>query len=173
MGAAQQVHDRQIADKPIKGEFAPVLVDDPYEAGEKIVVTRRVDVLARMHDRGVIDDAGYEAGQRYLLLTKRAEVGSVKGADFTREVVDGSPPRDFFSVKRLEAVTQLARLEEGVKQEFGATGLFLVRAVAGQGHSLTQVAGMMGDDPKDWRSLSWLFVKCLDHIAVELGSMRT
>ncbi len=169
---AAVVHDRQ-ASIPTPGEFAPVVVDDPYAPGEKISAIRRVNVLERMHDRGVIDDAGYEAGQRYLLLTKRAEVGSVRGADFTREVVDGSPPRDFFSVNRLQSVTQLARLEDGVKKEFGATGLFLVRAVAGQGHSLTQVATMMGDDPKDWRALSWLFVKCLDHIAIELGAMRT
>jgi hypothetical protein len=168
----QVAHDRQ-ADRLTPGEFAPVLVDDPYEAGAHIVVTRRIDVLSRMHDRKVIDDAGYEAGKRYLLLCQRAEVGSVRGADFTREVVDGSPPRDFFSVSRLQAANKLAKLDDGLKREFGATGLFLVRCVAGQGHSLSQAATMMGDDPKDWRSLSWLFVKCLDHIALELGSMRT
>lgn len=180
------VHDRR-ADKPTPGEFAPTIVDDPYEAGEKIVALRRLDVLSRMLNRGQLssrreDDprgdgsaAVFNAGRKYQELHEDAAVGTVGSVDTTKEAVDGGRLRDPLTDRQQKALREIARVEASLKREWGVSGVSLIRAVLRDGRSLTQVASIMGHSTNAqspaMRSLSWLFVQCLEQVAVDLGYM--
>lgn len=183
------VHDRQLQHLPIKGEFVPVEVDDPWPTrpGEKVIVTRRLDVLSRMMARGQLatrkdDDpkgdgaeAVFKAGRKYQELHEHAAIGTVGSVDTTKEAVDGGRLRDPLTDKQQKALREIARVEQSLKREWGIAGLSLVQAVLREGRSLTQVATYMGHstnpEGRAMRSLSWLFVQCLEQVAVELGFM--
>jgi len=89
-GAALKIHDRRSNDTLEAGQYASLEVDDPYEAGEKIVVLRqlRCDPLARLHSHHQIDDAQYTAGRCYQRDWELAERGA-RAIDPTKEAVDG------------------------------------------------------------------------------------
>jgi hypothetical protein len=177
-------HDRQ-ADRLTPGEFAPALVPDPYAPAELIVVTRRLDVLSRMHSRGQLktrseddpkgngEDAVFKAGRKYQELHEHAAIGTVGSVDTTKEAVDGGRLRDPLTDKQQKALREIARVEASLKREWGISGVSLVQAVLRDGRSLTQVASIMGHSTNPqapaMRSLSWMFVQCLEQVASDLG----
>jgi hypothetical protein len=176
-----RIHDRK-AERPTPGDFAPAIMDDPFEVGAKIVVLRRLDVLSRMHSRGQLKtrknedgEALFLAGRKYQELCAETAIGSVGTVDPSVEYVDGGAPREMLTDRKLRAFKELHRVDLFLVREFGVTGKSLVRAVLEDGRSLTQIAALMGysTDPRglDIRSLSWLFSKCLNQIAVDLGYM--
>lgn len=183
----QQIHDRQAERPPTPGEFAPVLVDDPFEVGAQIVVTKRLDVLSRMYSRGQLasrrdDDpkgdgsqAVFNAGRKYQELHEHAAIGTIGSVDTTKEAVDGGKLRDPLTDKQQKALREIARVEASLKREWGVSGVSLVRSVLRDGRALNQVAAIMGHstNPQSpaMRSLSWLFVQCLEQLAVDLGYM--
>lgn len=187
IGENVQIHDRQLAAKPAKGEFAPALVPDPYEPGAQVVVTRRLDVLSRMKARGQLasrrdddpkgdgSEAAFSAGRKYQALHEHAAIGTVGSVDTTKEAVDGGRIRDVLTDKQQKALREIARVEASLKREWGVSGVSLVQAVLRDGRTLTQVATIMGHSTNPqgaaMRSLSWLFVQCLEQVAVDLGYM--
>jgi hypothetical protein len=64
-----KAHDRRAAgsNRGVENYLTPEEVDDPYEAGGKIIVMRstRNDPLARLHDRKQIDEAQYHGGRAF------------------------------------------------------------------------------------------------------------
>lgn len=180
----QTVHDRT-AERPTPGEFAPAVVDDPFEPGAQIAVLRRLDVLSRMYSRGQLSsrrddnpkgdgsEAIFKAGRKYQELHEHAAIGTVGSVDTTKEAVDGGRLRDPLTDKQQKALREIARVEASLKREWGLSGVSLVRSVLTDGRNLTQVAAIMGHSTNPqgpaMRSLSWLFVQCLEQVAVDLG----
>lgn len=87
----EPVHDRRATDLLAKHRPVPVIVDDPYERGEKIAVVRSVrdDVLGEMLSRGEIDLAQYAAGREYEQHVEAAEIGNVQAMNLAKAKVDG------------------------------------------------------------------------------------
>lgn len=161
-----QVHDRR-ADKPTPGEFAPTIVDDPYEAGEKIVALRRLDVLSRMFARNQIDDAEYQAGVKWQRLYEETIIGTVGSIDHTREVVDGGRRiKDPLTDRKQRALRSIA----GVDRELGEVGAALVRAVLLHGQTIKTVTlrWEFGSE----KFIGTQFRRCLGIIARELAHLE-
>lgn len=116
-----------------EGRFAPGnrVVDDPYEPGAKIVVPANVrhDPLARMLDRGEIDEAQHKAGEIFRGLLERAGERGAGAMDTTKEPVDGLPAVVDVSETRMKAARALAE----VKAVLGFQTYRLVRGVVSDG----------------------------------------
>jgi hypothetical protein len=71
-------HDRRSTDTLAAGEYAAVVVDDPYEQGGKLSTLRQLrnDPLARLHSHRQIDDAQFAAGRAYQNDREIAERGA-------------------------------------------------------------------------------------------------
>jgi hypothetical protein len=109
MGQTLKIHDRRAKDLLKAGEYAAIEVDDPYEAGGKIVTTRQLrnDPLARLHTRSQIDEAQYCAGREYQRIWERTECGA-RAIDPTKEKVDGGMLPEALKASRMAAFDKLA-----------------------------------------------------------------
>jgi hypothetical protein len=85
-----KIHDRRSKDVLRNRHVSIIEVDDPYERGEKIVVSRQLrgDPLGRLHAHGQIDQAQYNAGRAFQFDWETAERGA-RAIDPTKEAVDG------------------------------------------------------------------------------------
>jgi hypothetical protein len=166
---AAVVHDRQLAVLPAKGEFVPVEVDDPWPTrpGEKVIVTRRLDVLSRMYARNQIDEAEFQAGVKWQRLYETGEIGSVGSIDFTKEVVDGGRRiRDPLTDKQQRALREVARVD----RKLGEVGSALIRKVLLHGQTIGTVAERWDFGSEKFIGIQ--FRKCLAVVAKELGHLE-
>jgi hypothetical protein len=123
----QPVHDRRSTDLLANARVVPVIVDDPLEAGAKLVVMRstRDDVLAEMLSRGEIDQAQFDAGRKYERYAEQAEIGSIQAIDPRKEAVDGGGGFEGITDRQIDAVRQLSE----AARVLGLKGEGLVRFV--------------------------------------------
>lgn len=120
-------HNRQATDLLRNAQVAVVVVDDPYEEGAKITAFRstRDDILAEMLARGEIDQAQFQAGQKYEKFVEEAEIGNVQAMDPSKTAVDGGKGYDGITERQINAVRALSE----ARRVLGATGDTLVRDV--------------------------------------------
>jgi hypothetical protein len=85
-----KIHDRRSKDVLRNRHVSIIEVEDPYERGEMIVVSRQLrgDPLGRLHAHGQIDQAQYNAGRAFQFDWETAERGA-RAIDPTKEAVDG------------------------------------------------------------------------------------
>lgn len=163
------VHDRRLTEQRFNGQMAPWEVDDPYEAGGRVLAMRQLrdDPLARLHIRQQIEDADYLAGRKWQALYERAELGRFNGMDLTRPFVDGGRgPSDGITDERLRAAKELARLDRAL----GVEGCALVRDVLAHHRFMDEVARRRGlGTQRDNDYLSRRFRECLATLSIELG----
>lgn len=142
-------------------------VDDPYEAGGKIIVMRstRDDPLADHHARGHIDEAQYQAGRSFQKDFEAAEQGP-RAIDLTKEAVDGGELAEPLSDARMAAGRQLAK----VYRELGADGTALIHDVLVHGRTMKQIAESRGFSGERWNKYFGMrFGECLDCLAAVYG----
>jgi hypothetical protein len=158
MGAAQQV-----------GDVAVVSIENPYglieahtinDRGEvvpgtvpKITAIRslRGDPLAKLLERGTIDQECYDAGRTWQRVYESAEVGSVSSIDPAKEAVDGGRIREVFTDRQRTAMGAMRE----INAQMEPAEITLLHAVLGEGMSLSAVALAYGW-PQTWRKIQEL-----------------
>jgi len=161
------VHDRRSTDAPGSATVAPIEVDDPYEAGSKIVTLRnlRDDPLARLHDRKQIDEAQFQAGRQFQRDWERAEKGPC-AIDPSKEAVDGGLVPDPIDEGQTKALVRI----NGVLRQLGADGSAVVNDVLVHGLTMERIAERRGLGGKSWvEYFGKRFRECLDSMAVYYG----
>ena len=146
---------------------APVDVDDPYAAGEKIRVMRalRDDPLGRLHDRGQIDEAQYRAGRAFQDDFEEAERGP-RAIDPSKEAVDGGTMPEPISEGQRRAGLMLKQAHKLL----GADGSAIAHDVLIHGRTMLQIAGMRGLSGKKWAEhFGARFRDCLNRLAKLYG----
>src|SRR4030088_1336068 len=110
------IHDRTSHDLLRNAPVAPVEVDDPYEAGGKIVVLRstRNGSLADLKLKGQIDQCDYVAGRHWQAAWENAEIGGVRAIDPAREAVDGGRKPEVLTDTPRRAVQDLKAAREAL-----------------------------------------------------------
>lgn len=158
-----KIHDRRAKDIPINAVTAPIVVDDPYERGEKIETTAslRDDILRHMRVRDEIDDAQFHAGRLYERYVEKSQIGSVKAMDPTKEPVDGGGVfYDPLTDTQVDASRQLSE----AARVLGRRGETLVRLVLIDRKKFKEVAASQSE--RDIAYIRRAFFDCLDELAV-------
>lgn len=162
-------YDRRSTDLTINAQVGPVIVDDPYEAGAKVVAFRnlRDDPLAAMHNAKQVDEAQFIAGRHWQRAYELAEIGGVRAIDPTRECVDGGQiAQATITDAQIKAFGDLARAMTAL----GMEGEVLVKDVLAKHMTIAQAA-----DRRDMASelerryLGRRFRECLDTLSVVFG----
>lgn len=142
----------KIADRRAKelGKDADVYfveVDDPYEAGAKILSarSRRDDPLAGMHARKTIDEAQYHGGRAFQADFEAAERGP-RAIDPSKEFVDGGTMPEPITEAQQRAARQLAE----VYRELGPDGAALMHDVLIHAQNYRQIAASRGFSGERW-----------------------
>jgi hypothetical protein len=142
-------HDRRATEsnRGVVKYLTPEEVDDPYEAGAKIMVMRstRNDPLAGMHARKTIDEAQYWGGRAFQRDFEAAERGPC-AIDPSKEFVDGGTLPEPITQSQQEAAVRLA----GVYRELGPDGSALLHDVLIHARSYRQIAEMRGLGGERW-----------------------
>jgi hypothetical protein len=142
-------------------------VDDPYEAGGKIIVMRstRDDPLGDLHARHMIDEAQYQAGREFQNDFETAERGP-RAIDPSKEAVDGGLMPEPITEAQRRAGKQLAV----VYQALGQDGSAIVHDVLVHNRTRKAVALSRGLKGERWEKYYGLrFKECLDCLAKVYG----
>jgi hypothetical protein len=166
---AAPVHDRRSTDLLRNAQVAAIEVDDPMalEPGDKIMALRsmRDDPLARLHDRGHIDEAQYHAGRSFQHDFEVAERGP-QAIDPSKEYVDGGKLPEPITEQQRKAVGMLARVYEAL----GQNGSALIHSILIDRQTMDivcEIRGMSGIREKLY--LGRRFRECLEELAVIYG----
>lgn len=161
------VHDRRSSDTGLKIDVGAIEVEDPYEAGSKIVTLRnlRDDPLGRLHDRHQIDEAQYMAGREFQADWERAEKGP-QAIDPSKEAVDGGGMPDPIDEGQTKALVRI----NGVLRQLGADGSAIVHDVLVHALTMERIAERRGLAGKSWvEYFGKRFRECLDSMAIYYG----
>jgi hypothetical protein len=155
-----KIHDRRAKDLLKAGDYAAIEVDDPYEAGGKIVTTRQLrgDPLARLHAHRQIDEAQYHAGRAYQRDWEVAERGA-QAIDPTKEAVDGGRMPEPLTDRQAGARKRL----NSIRSHLGTRLYGVAHAVLIEGSSREQLAG--SDSQAILKLQGALFRTALDELA--------
>lgn len=164
-----KAHDRRATEsnRGIAEHLTPKEVDDPYEAGGKIIVMRstRDDPLGDLQSRGMIDEAQYQAGRAFQSDFETAETAA-RAVDFTREYVDGGLMAEPLSEARIRSGRQLAI----VYRQLGMSGSAIVHDFLVHNRTRKQVAESRGFSGKRYEDYFGMrFRECLDCLALVYG----
>jgi hypothetical protein len=161
----KNVHDRMATDFSvgISRHIVPIEVDDPYEAGAKIVTVRstRNDPLARLHSHHQIDEAQYQGGRAFQRDFEIAERGP-RAIDPSKEAVDGGLMPEPITESQRKATVRLA----AAHRRLGANGSAIVHDVLIHGRNISDVVASRGLVGRKWEDIfSEKFRECLDILA--------
>jgi hypothetical protein len=151
----------------VANHLTPKEVDDPYEAGGKIIVMRstRDDPLGYLHARHMIDEAQYQSGRAFQHDFETAERGP-RAIDPSKEWVDGGLAPEPITEAQRRSAKQLAV----VYRALGQDGSAIVHAVLVHNHTRKQVASSRGLIGERWEKYYGLrFQECLDCMALVYG----
>jgi hypothetical protein len=141
----------------------------PFARGERItaLASLRDDPLGALWARHQIDDAKYVAGRHWQKIYEVAELATLRGADLSRERVDGGGNGvELLTHKRINAMGQLRRC----RNVLGDFGDGLVRDVLGRGLCLIEVASNRGLSTKRGQEyLGQRLRECLESLAKTFG----
>lgn len=162
-----KIHDRRATDLLRNAQVAPIEVEDPYEAGGKLLVMRSVrdDPLALMHARNRIDEAQYQAGRAFQRDFETAERGP-RAIDPGKEAVDGGLSPEPITEGQRKAAKRLAL----VHRQLGADGSALASDVLIARKTYIQVCEARGLSGSRWEDyFARRFRECLDCLALVYG----
>lgn len=164
-----KAHDRRAGEsnRGVENYLTPKEVDDPYEAGGKIIVmcSTRDDPLARLHDRKQIDEAQYQAGREFQNDFETAERGP-RAIDPSKEAVDGGQMPEPITEAQRKATKRLA----GVNRELGQNGSALISAVLIGRVTIEKICDDRGlKSERERLYIGRRFRECLDDLAKFYG----
>lgn len=164
-----KAHDRRAAEsnRGVVNHLAELEVDDPYEAGAKIVAYRstRDDPLADLHARKMIDEAQYQAGRSFQKDFEAATNGP-RAIDPAKEYVDGGLAPEPLSEAHMRSSEQL----KIVYAKLGLDGSVIIHDVLVHNRTRRQVAESRGVSGKRWEEYFGMrFRECLDCLALVYG----
>lgn len=162
------VHDRRSHDLLRNAQVAVDEVDDPYEAGGKIVVLRstRHDPLMDRKNRKYIDQAQFVAGRHFEMAFEHSEIGSVRAIDPSKEAVDGGRLPEMVTDAQRKGWQDLT----AAKGELGPWGYDLVCDVLGRKLSINQAAMKRNMNRElDRKYMGRRFDECLQSLAYRYG----
>lgn len=176
-----QIHERIASELPRNTEAVVVEIEDAYgfqepalyERGEwkapgtqkvKALRSLRDDPLGRLHARGQIDEACFNAGRHWQALYERASIGGVRAIDTTNEPVDGGGTYpDPITDGQRKAVKELQR----ARSMLGKEGDELVRDILGEGCWIEMAAARRGMTKKhEIEFIGRRFRECLMTLSV-------
>lgn len=166
-----KVHDRRATDVGRNVLVAPAIVDDPHALvpGEKITVIRslRDDPLAAMRAADHVDEAQYIAGRHWQKAYELAEIGGVKGFDWTKEAVDGGKiPQPTISDVQARAFSDLNLAARAL----GLEGDAIIRDMLGLGLTVVLASAKRGLHTEPERKyIGRRFREALETLAVVYG----
>lgn len=159
------IHDRRSTDTLAAGQYADMVVVDPYDPESEITVKRqlRCDPLARLHSHHQIDECQYTAGRCYQRDWEVAERGA-RAIDPTKEAVDGGIMPEPITDSQAKARKRLIR----VHGELGRSMRMLMDGVLINRSSIEGFAIMQGRCGARWANYyGKMFRDGLDVLAVE------
>lgn len=147
---------QQAADLPLNARVAESVVDDPLEQGAKLTVVRtlRDDPLARMRDKGHIDEAKYIAGRHWQKDYEAAEIGGIAAVDTTKEPVDGRTFPEFLTDRKIAAIKAISNADAVL----GVEGASLIRDFLGRRMWSVEIAAARGIS--DQRTIDFIARRC-------------
>jgi hypothetical protein len=161
------IHDRRATDLLRNAQVAIIEIEDPYEAGAKIIAIRstRGDPLGDLHARNQIDEAQYQGGRSFQHDFETAERGP-RAIDPSKEAVDGGLMPEPITEGQRRAARQLAV----VYRALGQDGSALAHDVLIHMKTRSQVAEGRGLEGKRWEEYFGMrFRECLDCLALVYG----
>jgi hypothetical protein len=166
---ATAVHDRRSTDLLRNAQVAVIEIDDPMalDPGDKIMAFRsmRDDPLARLHDRGQIDEAQYQGGRAFQHDFETAERGP-QAIDPSKEYVDGGRLPEPITEQQRKAVLRLNKAEI----KLGADGSAITHDVLIKGSTVSMTARSRGLNGERWEKYFGMrFRECLETLAVVYG----
>lgn len=164
-----KAHDRRATEFSvgIAAHVTPTEVDDPFEAGSKLIVMRstRDDPLGDAHARKFIDEAQYQAGREFQRIFEAAERGP-RAVDPSRPYVDGGLAPEPITEAQSAAVVVLGRIHRAL----GENGSAIVHEVLVHNRTMAQVAARRGMFKKvEIEYCGKRYRECLDCMAILLG----
>lgn len=122
-------------------ELAPVVVDDPFEKGEQLIVMKntRTHPLDHLLARGHINVVQFTAGNSFLAIYEQAEIGGAGAIDYSATKVDTSFVHRGIPEGTAEAVMSLAQLSRAL----GRRGYAMCCKVIGARLGLHDYAGQI------------------------------
>jgi hypothetical protein len=166
----ETVHDRRASDEQLlmNSRVVPVEVDDPFDAGKKILVLQstRDDPLAALRHSKHIDDGHYRAARAWQEDWRRVQLGNMNSVDTTKEFVDGGQLADPIS----DAFSRSMRNLKQVAQVIGMIGETLLRDILVDNLTIRQAAEKRGRTTEPGRKfVGSFFRQCLEEMAVIYG----
>lgn len=162
-----KAHDRRTSDLLRNAVVAPIEVDDPLEAGSRLVVMRSIrnDPLANLHARNAIDEAQYIAGRTFQWDWETVERGPC-AIDPSKEAVDGGRTPEPIT----EAMQKATKRLNAAQRDLGQLGASLTVDVLIHGMSIEQVGRARGTSKElELKYLGRRFRECLDCLALVYG----
>lgn len=158
------IHDRRSTDFRIGREYATLEIDDPYDPGSKIIVTRqtRSDPLGRLHAHHQIDDCQYHAGRAYQRDWEVAERGA-RAIDPSKEFVDGGLFPEPLTDSQVAARKRLVQ----VRSILGRKAAYVVDLVVICGQTINAIVPVERQIYR--RQFAHLLRNGLDELAIEYG----
>lgn len=170
---ATAIHDRLSTDLLRNAMVGTIEVDDPMaiDPGDKIRAVRsfKDDPLARLHDRGHIDEAQYQAGRAFQHDFEIAERGP-QAIDPSKEYVDGGKLPEPITEQQRKAVIRLNKAEA----KLGEDGSAITHNVLIQGWTITKIAESRDLKGERWEKYFGMrFRECLEKLAEVYGFIST
>lgn len=159
------IHDRRSTDTLAAGQYADLVVIDPYDPESEITVKRQLrgDPLARLHSHHQIDDCQYTAGRCYQRDWEVAERGA-RAIDPTKEAVDGGVLPEPITDSQAKARKRLIQ----VRTELGRSMRTLMDGVLIQRSSIEAFSIQQGRWGARWANYyGKMFRDGLDVLAIE------
>ena len=157
-------HDRRASELPKGAQVAPIEVDDPFSAGEKVIAFRSIqtDPLAWLHTHSRINIAQFEGGRWWQHSYEILE-GGIRSIDPSVEAVDGGKIFDPFTDAKVKAAKTLLR----ARKELGVEGEAITRDCLVERMLPRQIAEKRGKlTDRDITYYSRRLVECLELLAI-------
>lgn len=153
MGNRRKKRPVSVAGNNGKIEIEFTQVPDPYEPGKMLDVAKNVRVhpLDALRARDRINDAQKAAGDRFLAIYDRAEIGGARAIDYSRVKVDVS-----FEHRGLDPGVAVATDELiAIRRQIGKRPYALLCRVIGERISLRTMASAVDAHDRQLKHLDW------------------
>lgn len=131
----------------------------------QVAINPRESGIVTLAARGLLDQAQEAAADRFRALWETLGGAGAKAIDYSREAVDGGAAADPISLRQVAAGRSMAKAMQALKDQHGDYGCRIVVHIAGQGHSVHDLA----ETRRQRDTLTDNLRSCLDLLARHWG----